>query len=382
MAKVSSINVDRVLWCCEDRGIDIPELAGVIKLPPETLTSILRGESNFSISHLKKIAKFFNKGLLFFLEPGPVDENRLRSAGFRTLANDNPDLSPKIKTLIERVEQQRQIFLGLREGSDEAQGQTFDPPQVVRSNPSDAAETIRLWLKIGHDLNFDTYRTSVEKRGVLVFRSNGFAGAWQIPKDSTICGFSIIHRRFPVIFVRKEESEKRQLFTLIHELGHLILHANGFVDELEDLYSYSGKEREANAFAGHLLVPNSFLAEIADTDNPHKANGYESWLNQFSNRWGVSVEVILRRLLDSNRLSHDEYESYRKWKSINIFSNPSGGSRKYRFREPKHMFGDRFVKTVLDALHSRQINITRASSYLDNLKIADIHKLERVYNAF
>ncbi len=382
MARVSSVNIDRVLWCCNDRGINIHELAGAIKVAPETLIPILRGEGEFSLSHLKKIAKFFNKGLLFFLESEPVDENRLRTAGFRTLANDNPDLSPKIKTLIERVERQRQIFLGLRESNDEGQVQTFGPPAVDGLRPSEAALKIRDWLKLGRELTFDSYRTSIEKRGVLVFRSNGYAGAWQLPTDSSVCGFSIVHHHFPIIFVRKQESEKRQLFTLIHELGHLILHANGFVDELDDLYSHSGKEQEANAFAGHFLVPDSFLAEIGDANNPHTANEYESWLNPFSTRLGVSVEVILRRLLESNRLSHGEYESYRKWKSTNVFSNPPGGSRKYRFREPKHMFGDSFVKTVLDALHSRQINITRASSYLDNLRIADIHKLERVYNAF
>ena len=56
-----------------------------------------------------------------------------------------------------------------------------------------------------------------------------------------------------------------------------------------------------------------------------------------------------------------------------------GGSRQYRNREPKHIFGDGYVRTVLDALNSRRISLAKASSYLDNLTIRDLHQLERHY---
>lgn len=382
MASVSSVNIERVLWGCNDRGISISALADAVNMAPDKLTSILNGDKEFSISQLKKIAQFFNKGILFFLEPGPVDENRLRTAGFRTLANENPDLSPKLKSLIERVERQRQILLGLLDTDEDTSIKEFHLPQIADLSINDATSKIREWLQIGKELNFTTYRAAIEKHGILVFRSNGFAGKWQIPNESSICGFSIFHERFPIIFIRKQESEKRQLFTLAHELGHLLIHSTGFVDELTNLYSHIGKEREANAFAGKLLVPDNFLNQIELGNKPQSHQNYDLWLKDFSKLWGVSVEVILRRLLDSNLLDRTHYESYRNWKSRLPPIEKSSGTRKYRFNEPKHIFGDTFVRTVLDSLHARQINITRASSYLDNLKIADIHKLERAYNAF
>ena len=49
----------------------------------------------------------------------------------------------------------------------------------------------------------------------------------------------------------------------------------------------------------------------------------------------------------------------------------------YRDREPKNIFGDIFVRTVLNALGSRKITATKACSYLDGLKLADLHSLER-----
>jgi hypothetical protein len=51
----------------------------------------------------------------------------------------------------------------------------------------------------------------------------------------------------------------------------------------------------------------------------------------------------------------------------------------YRYREPKHVFGDTFVRTVLDALNASHITLARASSYLDSLKIKDLHQLEHFY---
>jgi hypothetical protein len=41
------------------------------------------------------------------------------------------------------------------------------------------------------------------------------------------------------------------------------------------------------------------------------------------------------------------------------------------------MFGDRYVRTVLDSLSAQHITLSKASGYLDGLKIADVHALER-----
>ena len=62
-----------------------------------------------------------------------------------------------------------------------------------------------------------------------------------------------------------------------------------------------------------------------------------------------------------------------------MFSKLIAGSRKYRYREPKHIFGDPFVRTVLDAVNARHVTLAKASSYLDGLKIKDLHQLEHYY---
>jgi Zn-dependent peptidase ImmA (M78 family) len=105
---------------------------------------------------------------------------------------------------------------------------------------------------------------------------------------------------------------------------------------------------------------------------------FDAWLAPYRQRWGVSGEVILRRLLDAGRLARDDYTAYRAHvRGMADDEEEAGGNRAYRHREPKHIFGDMFVGTVLNALNARRITATKACSYLDGLKLSDLHTLER-----
>lgn len=379
MGRIQSINIERVKWCCADHGMTPDELAREIDVAPSTIAKALSGEGGLTFNQLKKLAGTFGRGTLFFLEPGGINATKVHSSQFRTLSNQKPELSTRIKLLIERVERQRAIFLSLKEGLDPEQIISFTPPPLDGLSIPEAAKRVRVWLGLGDRNSFDTYRQAIEAQGLLVFRSNGYHGKWQIAKESPILGFSLYNPECPIIVVKKLVSEPRQSFTLMHELGHLLLHRASSIDDEEDFYSQSGKEQEANAFAGHLLVPDSFLRSIRDDLRPVKVDEFDDWLEPQRQAWGVSGEMILRRLMDAGRISQSAYLAYRQWNSSRVFAEKEGGSREYRCREPKHIFGDGYVRTVLDALGSRRITLAKASSYLDNLKIADLHKLESYY---
>ena len=156
------------------------------------------------------------------------------------------------------------------------------------------------------------------------------------------------------------------------------MHKGSSIDDEQDFQSQQGLERETNAFAGHLLVPDAFLATVQGTA-PDDVTQFDDWLKAPRKAWGVSAEVILRRLMDTGLLSQHQYAAYRHWRGQPTIKKSDGGSREWRHREPKHIFGDRFVRTVLDSLNERQITLAKASSYLDSLKIKDLHQLQRHY---
>jgi Zn-dependent peptidase ImmA (M78 family) len=95
------------------------------------------------------------------------------------------------------------------------------------------------------------------------------------------------------IFVNKDEYPLRQTFTIAHELGHKILHeewakSNEYRVLLRDsdLQSDDFHEKEANAFAAHLLVPRFLL------DRYWQSLSAE----QLSTLFAVSVPMIKNRL--------------------------------------------------------------------------------------
>ncbi len=83
-------------------------------------------------------------------------------------------------------------------------------------------------------------------------------------EKQNISGFFDCDER--AIFVNRDEYPLRQTFTIGHELGHKILHeewarSSDYRVLLRDSSYQSDEvhEKEANAFAAHLLVPRSML---------------------------------------------------------------------------------------------------------------------------
>lgn len=95
------------------------------------------------------------------------------------------------------------------------------------------------------------------------------------------------------IYVNEEEWPRRQTFTVAHELGHSIMHADWARSSdyrmLMRDSEYNGDdahEKEANAFAAHLLVPRFML------DKYWKSTTVEG----LSRLFAVSVPMIRNRL--------------------------------------------------------------------------------------
>lgn len=379
MEKIDFINLNRILWCCQDLGMTPHDLAHEVGIAYATMENFIEQGAGLTFNQLKAISEYFGRGVLFFLESGDLEPERVHTPAFRTLANQKPELSQKVKLLIERVERQRDVYLTLKENLAEDREVYQPPANLERMNIAEAARVTRQWLGLGEINDFDSYRGAVEAKNILVFRSNGYNGKWQIAKESPIIGFVLYDPTCPVIVIKKQTWETQQAFTLMHELGHLLLHRESSIDDEQDLQAHAGMESVANAFAGHILVPSHFLNSINDGDRPYDVSEYEAWLDNYRRRWGVSVEVILRRLVDSGRLDRGNYGNYRRWRTEQQLPLSSRGNREWRHREPEHIFGAPFVRTVLDSLNSKKITLTKASKYLDGINLKDIHQLEAYY---
>lgn len=81
--------------------------------------------------------------------------------------------------------------------------------------------------------------------------------------DDDVLGLYDFHHKH--ILVKSDDSPNRKVFTIAHELGHLRMHKEWAeskeykVMRRTDDFSKDVKEREADAFAAHLLVPKFIL---------------------------------------------------------------------------------------------------------------------------
>lgn len=105
------------------------------------------------------------------------------------------------------------------------------------------------------------------------------------------------------IFFKESDSVHRQKFTIAHELAHCCLHCP--VDEISHIqYRYSEsidikeqkEEREANIFAGQLLIPKVTLVKYYE-------NMIIPTLSDLSDIFSVSTSVMAARL-DYLKLSY------------------------------------------------------------------------------
>lgn len=131
----------------------------------------------------------------------------------------------------------------------------------------------------------------------------------------------------PVILVNRGLPPDRERFTLMHELGHLIMH------QLPD----DDQERQANQFAGEFLAPAVEVKPLLEGLTVRQF----SKLAQFKVEWGLSMAALIQRALDLDCISANQFKSFR------IRLNQYGWSE----REPGDLPPEvpRAMDTVIDA---------------------------------
>jgi Zn-dependent peptidase ImmA (M78 family)/transcriptional regulator with XRE-family HTH domain len=112
-------------------------------------------------------------------------------------------------------------------------------------------------------------------------------------ENDPLSGAAISDREFPLIFVNSQHRTPRALFTLAHELGHLLLrHDHDRSITVDDSFFGSNQaERQANAFAAAFLMP----ATRSDEYIKNYGLGPESLARMLFD-FGVSFESLIFRL--------------------------------------------------------------------------------------
>lgn len=141
--------------------------------------------------------------------------------------------------------------------------------------------------------------------------------------DNTDLGFSVKKDNDIVIFTNSCSRLSREIFTLAHEIGHVILHLEDATPFTDDNITINGrstdeKEQEANYFAACLLMPFDDVDRFIDLEiqNFHEKGLSAMDIARIMSEFNVSFDMALNRLesldvIDSNqklRLDNERIE--------------------------------------------------------------------------
>jgi Zn-dependent peptidase ImmA (M78 family)/DNA-binding XRE family transcriptional regulator len=356
-------------WARTSAGLTREEAATRALLEPSRLASIEKGSTRPSWSELKRLAHVYRRSPAALLLRDPPEEPGLPKyfRASQAEAKAAAKLSRETLSTIRRARQLQQALTDLRAES---------PPPVlslpratVAESPEATAAKVRELLRPAAEQPssrqvreprelFRDYRSILFDFGILVL---------QLPMPpEEVRGFSLLDQPTPTLVVSQSDSPTARCFTLFHELGHALLRDGGIceISFRSPLLSRNLEERFCNAFAGNFLVPRDAIVAASQelgTGEPVSP----VFVENLSHKYGVSREVVLRRLLDVGRLTPPEYRTA----LADVIDSYDRTPRDQRGRADYvrvrfSQYGPRFANTVLGAVESGKITYRDAVGYL------------------
>jgi len=126
-------------------------------------------------------------------------------------------------------------------------------------------------------------------------------------------GFTLRKDNDTVIFTNTCSRLSREIFTLAHEIGHVILHMDEEIPFIDDNITISGrstdtKEQEANYFAACLLMPADDVERFLDLEVPNYDEDGLSPMDiaRIMSEFNVSFDMVLNRLESMGKIDAGE----------------------------------------------------------------------------
>jgi len=198
----------------------------------------------------------------------------------------------------------------------------------------------------------------LEEHGIYIFKESF--------QDDSISGFCLHDQKFPVIYINNNNAESRQIFSIFHELAHLLFGTSG-VDMRDDYYidhlvgDNKAIEILCNQFSGAFLVPDAdFSRRISDVVINDRS------IIDLAKKYSVSREVILRKCLDRKLVSQQEYTSRtEKWIEEAKVARKKKRGRGGDYYATKGVYlGDGYLSLAFKKYYQNKISIMQLADYL------------------
>lgn len=274
---------------------------------PLTKNDILSNEIN--VSHLKRIDKVFNKGLHYYLDPKSPEVSQDASIFFRK-NKFGTDLNIGAKKIVNQFEEFKISLSAISKLAEINIDRTL-PFYTVKDDPKIIAKKIRKDLypefnPIPKEFLRALISTFAENN-ILVFE---FVETWNKKEKANVDGCFLNPN--VIVLKRQQSSFRREIFTLIHELGHYLINE----EEIEELdisnfanNKLSSIERWCNDFAYHFLA-GEYDKSFEQIDKADGSNDYHfELIERISKRTHLSQIALFTKLLYQKKITQSNYNN-------------------------------------------------------------------------
>lgn len=305
--RAAAANPAVLRWARERAGLSAAEVAARLKRPPADIQGWESGRTAPTFLQLETLAeRVYHRPLALFFLPRPPEEESPQHE-FRTLPDfEVAALSDDTRYAIRLGTAYQRSLVELTGGVNPAHRLVFrDLRAELDSDEVDLAHRLRAYLGVsvaeqrtwpGARDAMSHWREAVEASGVFVFK--------RAFKQDEVSGFSLMDDTFPIVMVNNGTAFTRQIFTLFHELAHLLYGVSsltkvdpGFVDRFTG--AHRRLELACNRLASEFLVPGSL-------DLPARVDHVQA-IRGLATEYCVSREVILRKLVEQGTIPKSEY---------------------------------------------------------------------------
>ncbi|MCA1709152.1 MAG: XRE family transcriptional regulator [Actinobacteria bacterium] len=312
-------------WARESAGYTVREAADRIGVEKWYLELVEGGGELMTLRQAEKAAEVYERPLAtLFLPSAPEEESQ--EVQFRRLpGTPKPPWGAEMQLTARRVTERQQ-----------------------RDWKDDAYAPFRGW------------REAVEVLGVLVMQDGPVA-------VEEMRGFASIEPRdVPAILVNNKDNPRARAFTVLHELGHVLLAGRG-----EHVGTHM--ERWCEGFAGQVLMPADWLAEeFASSGSKSSLGRVEDAARAFHvTPLAAAVRVARAGLLPRDEAGRVIGQIQRRWKGED--EEDKGGGSYYVNQVAR--FGPGYLRLVFSAIGTQAITLPTASALLDGVKVKNFESL-------
>lgn len=259
------------------------QLAAKVGIDPSAMSNIERGKRSVKTDELARIADALGVSPLAILSPDSLLARMPVAARVQVAQLSDGSAVKRLTALAELNEV-------LSEGGMPPTHKLTDVPPADTVRWLETAIELADWARQRLEVDapspdrFSNLAEAIENRlgiDVMVesYSREDFAGA------------SITDWTFPFILVNEDQPTTRALFTLAHELGHVLSKGGAILTLDANLTALTNWERFANAFAANFLMPEAHVNAIVKKQG-REVGSLATMLVEF----GVSFESLVYRL--------------------------------------------------------------------------------------